>query len=555
MKTIDTDVPAEKPPTIWQAFSVSMFRAVWIAAFVSNIGTWMQNTAGVWLITTLSTSSVLVALMQTATSLPVFLLSIPAGVIADLLDRRRLLLVTQLFMATAALTLALMTLSGVSTSWSVLFLTFVLGIGAAFNAPAWQTVASELVPRNLLPATLTLNGVSINAARAVGPAVGGLIIAYYSPGYVFLLNSLSFLGTCWVLYRWRRPAVLSNLPSENFVNALRAGLRYVQFSPSIHAILIRASAFTFGASALWALLSLVIARKFQLEAGTYGTLLSCLGAGAVSGALLMDSIRRMLTTNRRILVGLFGFALATVSLGVLPSVTFLYPIMYVAGVCWLLTLTSFNVSVQLNLPKWVQARVLSIYLLVFQGGMAFGSLIWGSVASRFGLETALGAAAGWLLLSTLLAIPFPINQGEQLNLAPANTWTDPDNLARVDPEEGPVVVMIEYRINPATLPAFLKAVEDLKRVRLRDGALRVGVFTDIAQPERQVEFFTVASWGEHLRQHQRFTQDDVAVERMVRQFHVGPNPPLVTHFVAQTDKLTELAAPIAVPDSVTLEGQ
>lgn len=555
MKTIDIPLPADKPASIWQAFEVSMFRAIWIAAFVSNIGSWMQNTAGVWLITTVSTSSVLVALMQTATSLPVFLLSVPAGVIADLLDRRRLLLVTQLFMAAVALVLAVITLMGFSTSWSVLLLTFMLGIGAAFNAPAWQTVASELVPRNLLPAALTLNGVSINAARAVGPALGGVIIAYYSPGYVFMLNSLSFLGTCWVLYRWKRPATVSTLPSETFVSALRAGVRYVQFSPSIHAIMIRASVFTFGSSALWALLSLVIARKLHLDSGTYGSMLSCLGAGAVTGALVMDYIRKVLTTNQRITVGLIGFAGATAALGLSPSVEFLYPVMYMAGVCWLLTLTSFNVSVQLNLPKWVQARVLSIYLLVFQGGMAFGSLFWGGISGRFGLETALLAAAGWLLVSTLLAIPFPLKQAEALNLAPAGTWTNPENEANVEADEGPVVVMIEYRIDPAKLPAFLRAVEELKRVRMRDGSLRVGVFTDIAQPDRQVEFFMVASWGEHLRQHQRFTQDDLRIEQMVRQFHLGSNPPIITHFVAQTDKLDETPAPVPGPSLATLEGQ
>ncbi|WP_381523640.1 MFS transporter [Spirosoma soli] len=555
MQAVNTNVPVDRPPTIWEAFQVSMFRAVWIAAFVSNIGTWMQNTAGVWLITTLSESSVLVSLMQTATSLPVFLLSVPAGVIADLVDRRKLLLVTQLFMAAAALTLAVTTLLGFSTSWSVLLLTFLLGVGAAFNAPAWQTVASELVPRHLLPAALTLNGVSINAARAVGPALGGLIIAYYSPGYVFLLNSLSFLGTCWVLYQWKRTNVVSNLPSEHFVSALRAGIRYVQFSPSIHAILIRASAFTFGASALWALLSLVIARKLHLSSGTYGAMLSCLGAGAVTGALLMDYIRQVLPTNRRIILGLIGFAIATVALGTAPSVSYLYPMMYVAGISWLLTLTSFNVAVQLNLPKWVQARVLSIYLLVFQGGMAFGSLIWGSVASRFGLETALLAAAGWLLVSTLLAIPLPVIQADKLNLAPAGTWAEPENHTDVDPDDGPVVVMIEYRIDPVRLPDFLRAAEGLKRIRMRDGALRVGVFTDIARPERQVEFYTVASWGEHLRQHQRFTQEDLVVERMVKQFHLGPNPPLVTHFVTQTDKITDMPAPIQTPSAATLEGQ
>lgn len=528
-----------------------MFRTIWIAAFVSNIGTWMQNTAGVWLITTLSTSSVLVALMQTATSLPVFLLSVPAGAFADLFDRRKLLLATQLFMAAAAFLLGITTLLGLVNSEAVLLLTFLLGIGAALNGPAWQTVASELVPRSILPAALTLNGVSVNAARAVGPALGGLIIAHYSPGYVFMLNGLSFLGTCWVLYHWQRPNPPSALPVENFVSALRAGIRYVQFSPSIHAILARASAFTFGSSALWALLSLVIARKLHLSSGTYGVMLSWLGMGAVSGALLIGRISQFLNLNQRILTGVFGFALATVGLALFDSVYQLYPMMYIAGVCWLLSLTSFNVSVQLNLPKWVQARVLSIYMLVFQGGMAIGSLIWGTVAAHFGLQAALLSAAAWLFTSLLLAIPLPIRQTEKLDLDPAGTWSDPESQIEIDPDDGPVVVMIEYRVSPDSLPDFLLAMEPLKRLRLRDGAGRVGIFTDVTQPERQVELFTVSSWGEHLRQHQRFTQDDLGIERTVRQYHLGPTPPKVTHLVSQTDKHMHQL----VPHLETLEGQ
>ncbi|QKZ13910.1 MFS transporter [Spirosoma sp. KUDC1026] len=555
MPRIQTDATLEPPPSIWEAFHITLFRAVWIAAFVSNIGTWMQNTAGVWLLTTLSTSSVLVAMMQTATSLPVFLLSVPSGVIADLLDRRRLLLVTQAFMAVMALTLAVTTLMGVATAWSTLFLTFMLGVGAAFNAPAWQTIASELVPRRLLPAALTLNGVSMNAARAIGPALGGLIIAYFSPGYVFLLNSLSFLGTCLVLYQWKRPIAESSLPGENFVSALRAGIRYVQFSPAIHAIMIRASAFTFGASALWALLSLVIAQRLHLSSGTYGIMLSCLGTGAVTAALLMNTIQQYLVISQRILVGMIGFALAELALATFTTIYFLYPVMFMAGVSWLLTLTSFNISVQLNLPKWVQARVLSLYLLVFQGGTAFGSLIWGSVASQFGLTTALVSAAGALVIAMLLAIWFPIQQTASLDLAPAGTWDEPDNRAHVAPDDGPVVVMIEYRIDPQTLAAFLQATEALKRVRLRDGALRVGVFTDITQPERQVEFFMVASWADHLRQHQRFTQEDIAVQEMVEQFHIAPTPPKVSHFVAQTDTYSAIPAPLQPPSPTTLESQ
>ena len=381
----------------------------------------MQNVAGVWLVTTLSTSATLVALMQTATSLPVFLLSVPAGALADLVDRRKLLLVTQTFMALIALLLGIVTLAGLITAPMVVAFTFALGIGSALNGPAWQTVTPEVVPRRLLPAAVTLNSVSVNLARAAGPALGGLIIAYYSPGYLFILNGLSFLITLRTLWQWTREPVVRTVP-EDFFSALRAGLRYVRYSPSLYVILIRAFAFTFGASAMWALLSLVIARQLHLAAGTYGLMLSCIGAGAVTGAFLQGKISQWLSPNRRIVVAGLIFCLVNVSLAGLTSLVLLSGVMFLAGLAWLLVLTSFNASVQLQLPKWVQARALSVYMLVFQGGMALGSLVWGALGEAFGLPTALVVAAGWLLVSMLLGIPFPIRSTEELNLTPADNW-------------------------------------------------------------------------------------------------------------------------------------
>ena len=529
--TSTTSTAGEAKATLWTPLTYSIFRAIWIASLVSNIGTWMQNVAAVWLVTTLTTSSLLVALMQAATSLPAFMLSVPAGAVADLVDRRKMLLGTQGFMAATATLLGILTLSGGISALGVLTFTFLLGIGTALNGPVWQTITPELIPRPVLPFALTLNGVSMNVARAVGPAVGGLIIAYFSPGYVFLLNGLSFLGTWLVVYRWKRKAGESNLPAENFMGALRAGIRYVQYSPAIYAILIRAFAFTFGASAMWALLSVVIARKLQLDSGTYGVMLSWLGAGAVTGALSMGKIRQGLTLNGRVLLAILLFAGTNLSLAFITSVYWLYPVMFLSGTAWLMIMTSFNTTVQLNLPRWVQARVLSIYMLVFQGGMSLGSIVWGSLADRTSLWVALTIAAAWLLVSVLLAIPFPIRSAEGLNLTPAEHWPEPKVQTDIDPDDGPVVIMIEYQVAADDFSAFRRAVDQLVRLRLRDGALRAGVFTDVANPTKITEFFYVATWGEHIRQHHRFTKEDQLVEAQVLQYHTGAVPPRVTHFI------------------------
>ncbi|WP_266366929.1 MFS transporter [Tellurirhabdus rosea] len=532
--TLKNTPPA--PASLWSAFSIPMFRAIWLAAFVSNVGTWMQNMAGVWLLTTLSTSQVLVALMQTATSLPVFLLSVPAGALADLFDRRRLLMLTQGFMSVVALVLGLVTLQGWASAESILGFTFLLGIGAALNAPAWQAITPEVVPRHILPNALTLNGISINLSRAIGPALGGLIIAWYSPAFVFLLNGVSFVGTFFVIRGWKREAVTSNAPVEDFFTALAAGIRYVRFSPSLHAILIRAFSFTLGASAMWALLSLVVARRLGADSGTYGLLLTWLGAGAVTAALLVNRINeRWKNPDQRVVTAFVLFAGVNAALALAPSVLLLYPVMFVGGMAWLLVMTSLNVSMQLHLPKWVQARVLSIYLLVFQGGMALGSVLWGWVSAHYGIPAALLLAGGWLLLATLLAIPFRLPIADKLDLTPARDKPHPPISDSIPHDRGPVVVMVEYRVEPAVLPDFLRAMEEFQRLRRRDGALRGGIFADPKNPLRQVELFTVASWGEHLRQHQRFTKEDLRIQEAVLQYHSGPDRPTVSHFIAEPD--------------------
>ena len=546
---------APEPPLGLRApFAYSIFRAIWLASLVSNVGTWMQNVAGVWLVTTLTTSALLVALMQTATSLPAFLLSMPAGAIGDIIDRRRLLLFTQGFMAVVALGLGAFTLTGAARAIDVLGFTFLLGMGSALNGPIWQTVTTELVPRPVLPFAITLNGVSNNIARAIGPALGGLIIAYYSPGWVFVLNALSFLGTWVVVYRWQRPAQPETGPAENFAGALRTGIRYVQYSPAIVAVLVRTFAFGFGASAMWALLSVVVKSRLHLQSGTYAVMLSWLGAGAVTGALLIGRIGHRLNLNRRVLLGSLVFIGTNLALALAPGEYWLFPVMFLSGTAWLITMTSFSTSVQLHVPRWVQARVVSVYMLLFQAGMSLGSIVWGELADRLSLLVALLAAAGWMLASLALALPFPMHQPEGLDFSPGESWTDGLLSAEedeVNPDDGPVVVLIDYDVDPADHPAFRVAARALTRLRLRDGALRAGVFTDLSQPRRISELFYVATWGEHERQHHRFTRDDQLVEAEVRRFHQGPEPPRVTHFLAfpRTPNVEVAAPPLQLAGS------
>ena len=526
-----TTSPAPRA-TLLSPFAYAIFRAVWVAGLVSNVGTWMQNVAGVWLVTTLTTSALLVALMQAATSLPAFLLSMPAGAMADLVDRRKLLLFTQGFMAVVATGLGVLTLADGISAYGVLGFTFLLGMGAALNSPIWQTVTTELVPRPALPFAITLNGVSNNIARAIGPAIGGAIIAYYSAGWVFFLNGISFLATWAVVYFWKREPTVTSGPAENFMGALRAGLRYVQYSPAIYGVLVRTFAFSFGTAAMWGLVSVVIARKLHLSSGHYGVMLSWLGAGAVAGAVLMGRAGGRLNFNQRVLLGVLAFAGTNLALALVSQVYVLYAVMFVSGIAWLMVMTSFSTTVQLNVPKWVQARVISIYMLVFQAGMSVGSLVWGELADHATLEISLLAAAGWMLASALLALPFPMRPAEGLDLAPADDRPNTTGNGPIDPDDGPVLVMIEYHVAPADWPAFHLATEQLRRLRLRDGALRAGTFADVTQPTRITEFFYVATWGEHQRQHHRFTREDQAVEAQVRRLHTGPEAPRVTHLLA-----------------------
>ena len=520
-------------PTAWSPLSHPLFRSLWLAAVASNIGTWMHNVGADWLMTSLAPSPFMVGLMQTAENAPLFLLALPAGALADIVDRRRLLLYTQAWMLASAVALGLLTLFGLTTPWVLLLLIFTLGLGSALNAPAWQAIMPELVPRSELSAAVSLNSVAFNIARAVGPALGGFVVAAVGSWAVFLLNSLSFIGVLIVIYRWRRERVESISPTERIVGAMRAGVRYMRHDPDLRAVLVRTGVFVSCASALWAMLPLVARQQLGLGAFSYGVLLGGLGAGAIFGAVILPAVRRKVSINVLIIGGTIIFAAATAILATVHIFVLLCVVMLFAGIAWMALMSSFNVIVQAIVPAWVRARVLAIYLLVFFGGMALGSALWGGVANRIGISAALAYAAAALIVGLAAAYFFPLRIVEELDLTPSLHWSDPIVVTEPHPQDGPVLVTVDYRIEPERAEEFVEAMREVKRILRRDGAMRWGLFADPAQPGHYVETFLVESWAEHMRQHARITNEDRVVQDHVRSFHMGDSSPIVTHLIAQ----------------------
>ncbi|MBP1732173.1 MAG: arabinose efflux permease family protein [Deltaproteobacteria bacterium] len=516
----------------WTPLRRPVFRALWIASVFSNVGTWMQDVGGAWLMTMLAPSPIMVALMQTATTLPIFLLSLPAGALADVIDRRRLLLFCQAWMMSGAALLGVLTMSGVTTPLVLLVLTFVLQMGGAMSMPAYQAVVPELVSRADLHKAVALGAIAFNLARAVGPALGGLIVAAFGPGAVFLLNAASFLGVVVVIYRWQRTAPESALPTERFLNAMRAGIRYVVHAPELHSILIRTVLFAFCGSALWALLPLFASRELGLSSFGYGVLLGCLGSGAVVAALILPKMRRRFSVGALVGGAQLLYAAVLVGLAFTHNVLLVGLAMGLGGVAWISLLATFNSEVQVVIPSWVRGRVMATYGIVFFGGLAGGSVLWGAVALFAGTPATFVSAALGLASGLVFVMRMRLPSSEGLDLRPSvRSSSHPDWTVDTELDSGPVLVTIEYRIDPRSASQFARAMQSIRRIRLRNGAMQWGLFCDTKDAGRYVELFIVESWLEHLRQHERFTVSDRATEKLLRSFHVGEDPPVVSHML------------------------
>jgi MFS family permease len=506
-----------------------LFRALWVAALASNVGTWMQNTAAAWLMTDLTTSSTPVALVQTATYLPMFVIGLLAGALADIADRRRLLLFTQAGMGLGATALGVLTLAGAVTPALLLAFTFAIGLGTALMLPAWQAVIPDTVSGRAIPSAVALNAASINIARATGPALGGVIVAIAQSGWVFLLNALSFLWLMIVLARWRAERAEDTALREHVLSAVRAGGRYVRHAPMLRAVLVRTALFTLFASATWALLPLV-ARRQGLGSAGYGGLLACLGLGAVAGAVILPRLRERLTMDSLVTLSTIVFAGVSVALAYLDELSLLAAILVVGGFAWITALASLTTITTTAAPAWVRARALAAYLLVFQGAMAIGSAGWGGIAETQGQEMALAIAGAGFAVAVAAGLRWRIGSAQGVDLTP----TPPRELElewNPNMDQGPVLVLVDYRIEPERAEEFERAVRELGRIRRRDGARSWGIFRDPTDHRRYIESFVVESWAEYLRQRERLTMSDLRTQEEVRGFHVGEDPPRVSRFV------------------------
>ena len=529
-------IPRDPGTGSFAPLKIALFRDRWIAATVSGVGTWMQDTAGTWLMTMLTTSPLLIALMQTAASLPVLGLGLFAGATADIFDRRRLLIFWQAWMLVAVAVLALMTFAGIISPVTLLFFTFLLNIGSAMNNPAWQAIVPELVPIEQLPAAVTLNAASNNIARAVGPALGGLMVAAFTradsgAGWVFALNSASFAGVIWILWRWKRqPLFSSALPAERLFGSVRSGLRYLRYAPDLQGPLIRAFIFTFFVSAVWSLLALVAKQDMHQGAMGYGILNGCLGVGAVAAAASLGRIRKLVQADVLLAITTVYYIGALLALALAHSPWIVIPALLGSGFCWTSTMSTLNVSVQLSVPRWVHARALGLYLMTFQGGLALGSVLWGAVAQRSSTRAALIAAAAGMAVCFPFAQRIHILKGTLPDLTPYKPNRPLPKLAAVpEPEEGPVRISIDYHIPPENYAEFTRVAQELKGVRLRDGAVRWGIYRDAANPTHLNETFIMESWLDYLRSRERITAADQVIRERAWALHHGDGPPRITH--------------------------
>jgi MFS family permease len=508
------------------------FTVLWVATVVSNIGTWMQNAAAGWLMTGLDPNPFTVALVQVATALPMFIFVLPAGALADIVDRRRLLIVVQLLTTLLVAAFAFLIWLDVMTPGLLLAFSFLVAAGAALILPAWQAIVPQLVPPRQLQPAVALNSVGLNVSRAAGPALAGVIIGIWGLSAPFWLNAVSTLGVVTALIWWQpNDAAASRLPPERFGRAIGAGLRHARHNPELRATLVRAAGFFIFASAYWALLPLVARNQIAGGPELYGVLLGAIGAGAVGAAFALPALRRQCGPGRLVALGTVGTAVAMVLFGQADEPVTAIIASVLAGASWIAVLTTINVSAQLASPAWVRGRALAILGAVMFGALTAGSAAWGQLAAWVGLPDAHYVAAAGALLVLPLLRGFRLQSSAGPGLKSSPHWPQPVLSGEIQSEGRPTLVTVDYWIRPEDHRAFLEMTEDLERERRRDGAFGWGLFEDVVQPGHFVEAFRFYSWVEHLRQHERAAMADQQLHDAITRLDVGGRPK-VTHLVS-----------------------
>lgn len=522
---------SSKTSSPFQPLRHRVFRIIWTSTLVANLGTLIQSVGAGWMMAELTPSHDMIALVQASTTLPIMLLAIPSGALADGFNRRKVMLMSQSFMAIVSVILAVAAWYGALAPWTLLAFTFALGLGAAVHLPSWQASMRDLVPREDLPAAITLNGMSFNMMRSIGPAIGGVLVASAGPAAAFGLNALSYIALIYALYMWRPNEEDRTLPAESLGSAMAAGLRYVTLSPNLMRVMGRGFVFGVAAVSVMALLPVITRDILHAQAQTYGILLGVFGFGAILGGLSSPWLRRWLGIEAIVAASFMGFAVTAVLVALSHSLWLTIPALILGGATWVLALSLFNVSTQLATPRWVVGRVLAIYQTCTFGGMAIGSWLWGWISEGFGAPVALFGAAIVMVLGALMGQIWRMPDFSQIDLDPANRFHAPALRLNLKARSGPILIMIDWEIAEENTEAFMTAMAERRRVRLRDGARDWSLLRDLEHPNIWVESYHVATWTDYIRHNQRRTKADAENFDLLLQLHAGEKPPHVHRMI------------------------
>jgi MFS family permease len=507
------------------------YRRIWFASIASNFGGLIQAVGAAWMMTVITTSGDMVALVQTSTALPIMLFSLVSGALADSFDRRRVMLTAQCFMFVVSVLLSVFAFFGLLSPWLLLFFTFLLGCGTALNNPSWQASVGDMVPRADLPGAVTLNSVGFNITRSVGPAIGGIIVAAAGAAAAFAVNTLSYFALIFALLRWKPAFPVSTLPREALGSAIFAGLRYISMSPNLQKVMLRGLLFGISASSILALLPIV---ALELVIGgplTYGLMLGSFGIGAIGGAVLNARLRQRLSSEMIVRLSFAGFAISAAIAAFSPYSALTCAGLVISGACWVLALSLFNTIVQLSTPRWVVGRALSLYQTVTFGGIAGGSWVWGIAADTYGVANALLLSSVVMLAGIVIGLKLPMPAFETLNLDPLNRFTEPSLSLDITPRSGPVVIQVDYEIDDIDVPEFMALMGERRRIRIRDGARNWALMRDLEKPGRWIETYHTPTWVEYIRHNQRRTQVDGENTDRLRALHRGETGPQVHRMI------------------------
>jgi MFS family permease len=527
--------PARTDASPWSPLRSPLFRGLWIATIVSNVGGWMQDVGAGWLMTSLSASPSMVALVEAADSLPVMLLAMPAGALADIIDRRRLLIAVQIYSMLVAGALAVLTVFDLTTPWTLLGFVFALGVATAILMPAWSAIVPDLVRPDELQSAVALNSIGVNVSRAIGPAIAGALVAAVGAWLVFLLNAISYIGIIAVLLLWRREHRKSTLPAERFLSAIRIGVRFVTHTRALQMVLVRGVAFFVFAAATWSLFPLIVRRELERGPEIYGLLLTCIGVGAVGGATLLPRLHARFSRDVVVAGASVLYAAAALMLAHVHSIPLLAVAMLATGVAWIAIVSTLQVAAQLTLPPWVRARGLAAFVVIFFGGMAIGSILWGQVATVTGIPMALTLAAAGAVISIVLTWRFKLGDHQPLDFTPTGDWSLPV-LAEAPEPDVPVLVTIRYRVRPDKRAEFVNAMQAVREMRRRNGASYWQLVHDSEHPTLFLECFMDESWVEHLRLHERASVADRNVLNRAKAFLVEGTDSRSSHWLGEREQ-------------------